>query len=70
MLRAATILTLIAGMGHWWLGLTDLALLSSLLVGSIPGIILGSYAAPRMPDAVLRYILAGTLLLVGGRLVF
>ena len=63
-------LTLIAGMGHWWLGLTDLALLSSLLVGSIPGIILGSYAAPRMPDAVLRYILAGTLLLVGGRLVF
>src|SRR5436305_5841659 len=63
-------LTLVAGMGHWWLGLTDLSLLSSLLVGSIPGIIVGSYAAPRIPDAVLRYILAGTLLLVGGRLVF
>jgi uncharacterized membrane protein YfcA len=63
-------LTLIAGMGHWWLGLTDLGLLSSLLVGSIPGIIIGSYAAPRIPDAALRYILAGTLLLVGGRLVF
>jgi uncharacterized membrane protein YfcA len=63
-------LTLIAGMGHWVLGLTDLGLLGSLLVGSIPGIIIGSYAAPRMPDAALRYILAGTLLLVGGRLVF
>ncbi len=63
-------LTLIAGMGHWWLGLTDLGLLSSLLVGSIPGIIVGSYAAPRIPDPALRYILAGTLLLVGGRLVF
>jgi uncharacterized membrane protein YfcA len=63
-------LTLIAGMGHWWLGLTDLTLLSSLLVGSIPGIIVGSYAAPRIPDPALRYILAGTLLLVGGRLVF
>ena len=63
-------LTLIAGMGHWWLGLTDLGLLSSLLVGSIPGIIIGSYAAPRMPDVALRYLLAGTLLLVGGRLVF
>jgi uncharacterized membrane protein YfcA len=63
-------LTLIAGMGHWWLGLTDLTLLSSLLVGSIPGIIVGSYAAPRIPDSALRYILAGTLLLVGGRLVF
>ena len=63
-------LTLIAGMGHWWLGLTDLTLLGSLLVGSIPGIIVGSYAAPRIPDAALRYILAGTLLVVGGRLVF
>ncbi|HXI99867.1 MAG TPA: sulfite exporter TauE/SafE family protein [Micropepsaceae bacterium] len=63
-------LTLIAGLGHWVLGLSDLGLLSSLLVGSIPGIIIGSYAAPRMPDAALRYLLAGTLLLVGGRLVF
>ncbi len=62
-------LTLLAGMGHWMLGLTDLSLLSSLLAGSIPGIILGSYLAPRMPDTVLRYILAGTLVLVGGRLV-
>jgi len=63
-------LTLIAGMGHWALGLTDAALLGSLLVGSIPGIIIGSYAAPRMPEIALRYLLAGTLLLVGGRLVF
>jgi uncharacterized membrane protein YfcA len=63
-------LTLIAGLGHWVLGLTDLGLLGSLLMGSIPGIIIGSYAAPRMPDTALRYILAGTLLVVGGRLVF
>jgi hypothetical protein len=63
-------LTLLAGIGHWMLGLTDLGLLSSLLVGSIPGIIIGSYAAPRIPDPALRYILAGTLVLVGGRLVF
>ena len=63
-------LTLIAGVGHWMLGLTDLGLLTSLLFGSIPGIILGSYAAPRIPDAALRYLLAGTLLFVGGRLVF
>jgi uncharacterized membrane protein YfcA len=62
-------LTLIAGMGHWLLGLTDLSLLSSLLMGSIPGIIIGSYAAPRMPDTALRYVLAGTLMVVGGRLV-
>src|SRR5215472_2667238 len=63
-------LTFIAGLGHWLIGLTDLGLLGSLLMGSIPGIIIGSYAAPRMPDTALRYLLAGTLLVVGGRLVF
>jgi uncharacterized membrane protein YfcA len=62
-------LTLVAGIGHWLLGLTDLGLLGSLLAGSVPGIILGSYAAPRVPDAALRYLLAGTLVLVGSRLV-
>src|SRR3954470_11708242 len=62
-------LTLVAGLGHWMLGLSDLGLLISLLVGSVPGIMIGSYAAPRMPDTVLRYVLAGTLVVVGGRLV-
>jgi len=62
-------LTLLAGIGHWMLGLSDLSLLTSLLAGSIPGIIIGSYAAPRMPDTALRYMLAGTLLVAGGRLV-
>lgn len=62
-------LTLIAGMGHWYFGLTDLTILGSLLAGSIPGIILGSYAAPRIPDRALQYALAGTLLIAGTRLV-
>jgi uncharacterized membrane protein YfcA len=35
-------LTLVAGVGHWWLGSVDWMLLTSLLSGSIPGIILGS----------------------------
>lgn len=61
-------LTLVAGLGHWWLGLTDTGILGSLLAGSIPGILLGSYIAPRIPDRALRYLLAATLLLVGGRL--
>ena len=63
-------LTLLAGLGHWLLGVIDLGLLGSLLAGSVPGIVIGSYAAPRMPDAALRYLLAGTLVLVGSRLVF
>jgi uncharacterized protein len=62
-------LTLVAGVGHWWLGSVDWPLLTSLLSGSIPGIILGSYLSARIPDAVLRPILAAVLCIVGGRLV-
>jgi uncharacterized membrane protein YfcA len=62
-------LTLLAGAGHWWLGSVDWALLVSLLVGSIPGIMIASYFASRVPDRVLRPLMAGTLALVGGRLV-
>jgi uncharacterized protein len=63
-------LTLIAGAGHWWLGSVDLHMLVSLLVGSIPGIMISSHFASRVPDRVLRPILAGTLAVVGGRLAF
>jgi uncharacterized membrane protein YfcA len=62
-------LTLLAGVGHLVLGSVDWPLLTSLLTGSIPGIVLGSYISARVPDAVLRPILATTLLVVGGRLV-
>ncbi len=58
-------LTLIAGLGHWWLGTVNFGLLGSLLTGSIPGIIIGSYFAARAPDRVLRPLLAATLMLVG-----
>lgn len=63
-------LTLIAGAGHWWLGSVDLHMLVSLLVGSIPGIVISSHFASRVPDQVLRPLLAGTLAVVGGRLAF
>jgi uncharacterized membrane protein YfcA len=48
----------------------DWRLLTSLLSGSVPGIILGSWIAVKVPETVLRPILAITLCLVGGRLVF
>ena len=63
-------LTLIAGAGHWWLGSVDWALFFSLLIGSIPGIMLGSALASKVPDSILRPVLAGTLALVGGKLAF
>jgi hypothetical protein len=62
-------LTLVAGVGHWFLGSVDWSLLTSLLTGSVPGVVLGSYFAARVPDAVLRPVLAATLVLVSGRLV-
>jgi len=61
-------LTLVAGFGYWILGSTDWVLLSSLLVGSMPGVMLGSFVSARAPDWVLRPILATTLVLIGGRL--
>ena len=63
-------LTLLAGAGHWLIGSIDWALLVSLLCGSIPGIAIGSHFASRVPDRVLRPLMAGTLALVGGKLVF
>jgi uncharacterized membrane protein YfcA len=63
-------LTLLAGAGHWFLGSVDWLLLVSLLSGSIPGIAIGSHFASRVPERVLRPLLAGTLALVGGRLMF
>ncbi|MGI3901284.1 MAG: sulfite exporter TauE/SafE family protein [Janthinobacterium lividum] len=62
-------LTLVAGAGHWYVGSVDWALLGSLLIGSLPGIAIGSQLAPRVPDKVLRPIMAVTLLIVGARLV-
>ncbi len=62
-------LTLLAGAGHLWVGAVDGALLGSLLVGSLPGIAVGSHFASRVPDRVLRPILAATLVVVGLRLV-
>ena len=62
-------LTLVAGVGHWLIGAVDWPLLTSLLVGSIPGVVIGSLAASRMPERVLRLALATILLIAGGRLV-
>jgi uncharacterized membrane protein YfcA len=61
-------LTLLAGLGHWMMGSVNVALLLSLLTGSIPGIIIGSLLAARLPDGFLRPILAATLVLVGVKL--
>ena len=62
-------LTQVAGIGHWALGAIDWHLMAVLLMGSLPGIVIGSYFATRVPEMALRLLLAVTLILVAGRLV-
>lgn len=62
-------LTAIAAVGHWWLGSIDWSLLLTLLVGSVPGITIGSYAARAVPERLLRGLLAFTLVAVAAKLV-
>ncbi|SRR6266568_639519 len=61
-------LTLVAGIGHWVLGSVDWHIFGSLLVGSLPGILLGSYLSARVTELALRIILALTLTVAAGKL--
>ncbi|MGA8864088.1 MAG: sulfite exporter TauE/SafE family protein [Gallionella sp.] len=63
-------LTAVAGLGHLALGTVDLVLLGSLLLGSLPGIYIGSHLSARMPEKVLRPVLATILLVIGWKMVF
>jgi uncharacterized membrane protein YfcA len=63
-------LTLVAGMGHWAMGTVNWHIIVSLLAGSLPGIIVGSYVAVRIPEKALRLVLAATLIVVAGKLLY
>lgn len=63
-------LTAIAALGHWWLGSINWELLAMLLLGSVPGITLGSLASRAIPEKILRVLLATTLTTVAVKLVF
>jgi hypothetical protein len=63
-------LTAIAAFGHWWLGSINWELLAMLLLGSVPGITIGSLAARAVPEKILRALLATTLTGVAAKLVF
>ena len=63
-------LTAIAGLGYAALGEVDFHLLGSLLLGSLPGIYIGSHIGSKIPESMLRGALASMLMLIGGKLVF
>ena len=63
-------LTLVAGLGHATLGTVDWQLLGLLLIGSVPGIWLGSQWVSRVPERFIRSALSVLLAWAGSKLVF
>lgn len=64
----AAALLWVAGLSHLAHGNVDLVAMSWLLVGSIPGVLLGSQVTVKLPDRELRVALATVLLLSGVKL--
>lgn len=62
-------LTLVAGLGHATLGTINYSLLGTLLIGSIPGIYLGSHMSSKVAEHWVRIALAAILIYVGFKLV-
>jgi uncharacterized membrane protein YfcA len=65
----AAALLWVAGIGYLVLGKVDLHAMAWLLVGSIPGVLIGSQFGVRVPDRPLRLALATVLLLSGIKVV-
>ena len=62
-------LTLVAGLGHATLGTINYELLGILLIGSIPGIYIGSHMSSKVSEHWIRLALAAILIYVGIKLV-
>ncbi|HWA11797.1 MAG TPA: sulfite exporter TauE/SafE family protein [Burkholderiales bacterium] len=63
-------LTAVAGLGHSFMGTVEWPLLLNLLIGSLPGIWIGSHVSGRISERWLRPALAAMLVIVGGKLVW
>lgn len=68
-LAHAVPLTAVAALGHVWLGTVDWALLTWLLLGSIPGIWLGIWAGSKVPLIWSKTALSSLLLIAAAKLV-
>jgi uncharacterized membrane protein YfcA len=65
--HAAVLLT-VAGAGQLVAGHVDLGATGWLLIGSVPGVLIGGRLTVRLPDRALRVALAATLTLAGVKL--
>ncbi|CAN5685342.1 sulfite exporter TauE/SafE family protein [soil metagenome] len=64
----ATVLSLVTGIAHMTQGNVDFGLVGTLLLGSIPGVLIGSRVAPWLPARPLRIVLSVMLVFVGATL--
>jgi uncharacterized protein len=64
----AAVLLYVAGAAHWAAGNVDFGILGWLLLGSIPGVLVGGRLTLSIPDDTLRLVLAGVLGLAGLKL--
>lgn len=64
----ATVLSLVTGLAHITQGNVDFGLVGTLLLGSIPGVLIGSRVAPWLPSRPLRIVLSVMLIFVGATL--
>jgi hypothetical protein len=62
-------LTIVAGSGHLMMGHVDGGLLVALLIGSIPGVLIGAHFSDRAPERFVRPAIAVVLVAVGVKLV-
>jgi uncharacterized membrane protein YfcA len=61
-------LTLVAGLGHAQLGHVDFGVLGMLLLGSVPGIVIGSFLSHKVSAQAVRKAIAVMLVVVGVKL--
>jgi uncharacterized membrane protein YfcA len=65
----AAALLYVAGLGHWLSGNVDISIVGWLLLGSIPGVLLGGHLTLSIPEQPLRLLLASVLGLAGLKLI-
>jgi hypothetical protein len=61
----ALLLSSVATIGHSWSGRVDVVLAASVLVGAIPGVLVGAKTATSIPERSLRAGLAAILIAIG-----
>ena len=65
----AAALLYVAGLAHWLSGNVDMSIVGWLLLGSIPGVLLGGHLTLSIPEQPLRLLLASVLGLAGLKLI-